>query len=134
MIHLNIILFQKKIVWKCLFIPQAFFLPSEFWRQLICFFTDDLVVFSFVLQFPCFLLGMTSIRRMCLDYHPGLDTVSAKLFLLLRSIFPSPYDYIWAHSFLVHFDRNILVVAMRCSGLIFLRLFESRCQWKLSYS
>ncbi|RWV99633.1 hypothetical protein GW17_00037451, partial [Ensete ventricosum] len=28
----------------------------------------------FTVQVPCFLLWMTSIRRMCLDNHPGFDT------------------------------------------------------------
>uniref|UniRef100_A0A7N0RAY3 Uncharacterized protein n=1 Tax=Kalanchoe fedtschenkoi TaxID=63787 RepID=A0A7N0RAY3_KALFE len=32
-------------------------------------------------QIPCFLLGMTSIRRMSLDHHPGFDCVIAPSFM-----------------------------------------------------
>ncbi|KAG0489160.1 hypothetical protein HPP92_007971 [Vanilla planifolia] len=28
----------------------------------------------FIIQFPCFLLWMTSIRKMCLDHHPGFES------------------------------------------------------------
>lgn len=54
-------LFQKK--------RQEIGCPSYLWS-----FT------FFIIQFPCFLLGMTSIRRMCLDCHPGLDTGGALWF------------------------------------------------------
>lgn len=33
------------------------------------------------LQAPCFLLWMTSIRRMCLGSHPGFDTVHTWIFI-----------------------------------------------------
>lgn len=34
----------------------------------------------FVIQFPCFLLGMTSVQRMCLEFQPGLDSGGALWF------------------------------------------------------
>lgn len=59
--------------------------PSFFWN--FAFFT---------VQFPCFFLWMTSIRRMCLDNHLGFDTGGALWFQnltdfphsILGSVFP----------------------------------------------
>ncbi|KAL0924672.1 hypothetical protein M5K25_005521 [Dendrobium thyrsiflorum] len=51
--------------------------PSYLWN--FAFFTA---------QFPCFLLWMSSIRRMCLDHHPGFDSGGTLWFLNLTD-YPS---------------------------------------------
>ncbi|XP_042415610.1 ALBINO3-like protein 2, chloroplastic [Zingiber officinale] len=61
------LLFQKK--------RKELGCPSYLWNFLFL-----------TVQVPCFLLWMTSIRRMCLDGHPGFDTGGALWFLNLTDI------------------------------------------------
>lgn len=48
---------------------------SFFYSTLLCSY----FLLHSIVQFPCFLLWMASIRTMCLDHHPGFESVRLEI-------------------------------------------------------